>query len=212
MSEKIYKSIDYVTYMERVKKLFEDAQCLLEDISPCSDAMYFVETIYSDNIYKYKGYVYQHVCLRNISDIWGWMSELKNELSEDIRNNADDLLFWRIVKYDDYKNCGCIEHQEFVVILNCDGTIIDLYLNFTDNNINSEIRSLYNEWTFLLGSCKRKNDINETILLFRLKKYNCTLSYLVHHKNQAYFSYLHNHYIHCRILLNSDNFHELQLK
>lgn len=38
MSEKIYKSIDYVTYMERVKKLFEDAQCLLEDISPCSDA------------------------------------------------------------------------------------------------------------------------------------------------------------------------------
>ena len=60
MSEKIYKSIDYVTYMKRVKKLFEDAQCLLEDISPCSDAMYFVETIYSDNIYKYKGYVYQH--------------------------------------------------------------------------------------------------------------------------------------------------------
>lgn len=165
MSEKIYKSIDYVTYMKRLKKLFEDAQCLLEDISPCSDAMYFIETIYSDNIYKYKGYVYQHVCLRNISDIWGWMSELKNELSEDIRNNADDLLFWRIVKYDDYKNCGCIEHQEFVAILNCDGTIIDLYLNFTDNNINSEIRSLYNEWTFLLGSCKRKNDINETILV-----------------------------------------------
>ena len=138
--------ISYNEYMQKRKAVFGKAHSLLEDIRESSAEIYYVETLFRDDIPKYtKEIPFVSGCFKKIADV-------KNFIKENTPEKGCEVLFWRICRYESalktgaYKNCGYILTLDYTAEDILDIWINDGYWNAHRGEITHSIKSFLDEW------------------------------------------------------------------
>lgn len=138
--------IKFFEYIARLNKFLDNSKKIIVDIEETSSSIYFVETLYRDDIHKHTSdYRYSTANFKSWTGIEKWANELKSKNNE----IANRLLFWKITKYDDVQKLGFWKSKEFTLILDNEYNIIDISFErrfLRKNDICPEIKPLIVEW------------------------------------------------------------------
>lgn len=121
------KRITYGEYMKKREEICKKAYNLLEDIQENSTEVYYVETLFRDDVYLYAKIPFASGCFKKIKDVRNFVK--KNTPPEEWFKKS---CFWRITRYISYEKMGSYKCNNLGFMLTLDYTaenVLDVYVN-----------------------------------------------------------------------------------
>lgn len=138
--------ISYSDYISEIERVYNNAYTIIEDISEDSPEVYFVETLFGENILLHTPVIpYKSACLKTYSDIKEFVKKNtpKGELC--------DLVSWCVSRYTNKEKIGSYQHCYYTILLDCNAEILHVgldleYLEEHENEMSPKMKQFLDNW------------------------------------------------------------------
>lgn len=147
MCDNTVRKISYNEYIQKREETFEKAHSLLEDIRENSAEVYYVETLFKDDIPKHtKEIPFVSGCFKKMADVKNFIKQNTPE------KGYEELLFFRISRYESFEKMGAYKNCGFILTLDYTAeSILDIWINagYWETHwmeVTHNIKSFLDEW------------------------------------------------------------------